>query len=45
MTTLSRPLNSCYLVDDPHVAAIVTLAIKQLLQAPADQQRRGGMGA
>ncbi len=34
-----------YLVDDPHVATIVKLAVEQLLQAPADQERRGGLGA
>jgi DNA-binding transcriptional ArsR family regulator len=34
-----------YLVDDPHVAAIVNLAIEQLLQAPGGQRRRGGLGA
>jgi len=34
-----------YLVDDPHVAAIVALAIKQLLQAPADRERCDGLRA
>ena len=34
-----------YLVDDPHVATIVTLAVEQLLQAPAARERCGGLGA
>jgi hypothetical protein len=34
-----------YLVDEPHVATIVKLAVEQLLQMPAGQERRGGLGA
>jgi DNA-binding transcriptional ArsR family regulator len=33
-----------YLVDDPHLVMIVKLMIEQL-QMPADQERRGGLGA
>lgn len=34
-----------YLVDEPHVATIVKLAVEQLLQVPVGQERRGGLGA
>jgi DNA-binding transcriptional ArsR family regulator len=34
-----------YLVDDPHVVSIVKLAIRQLLQAAAGRELRGGLGA
>ncbi|HXP20464.1 MAG TPA: metalloregulator ArsR/SmtB family transcription factor [Streptosporangiaceae bacterium] len=34
-----------YLVDDPQLVMMVRLAIEQLLQTPASQERRGGVGA
>ncbi len=34
-----------YVVDDPNLVMIVRLAVEQLLQTPADQERRGGLGA
>jgi DNA-binding transcriptional ArsR family regulator len=34
-----------YVVDDPNLVMIVRLAVEQLLQTPADQEQRGGLGA
>lgn len=34
-----------YLVDDPHVVMMVQLAVEQLREIPAGQERHSGLGA